>query len=50
MFLYNKRLSFKKIDYFDENTFLYYEENIIGKKLKDKNLNTYVDNRVQVNS
>ena len=39
---------FKTIDYFDENTFLYYEENIIGKKLKDKNMNSYIDNTVKV--
>lgn len=39
---------FKAIDYFDENTFLYYEENIIGKKLKDKNMNSYIDNTVKV--
>lgn len=25
----------KEIEYFDENTFLYYEENILGKKIKD---------------
>ena len=37
---------FKKIDYFDENTFLYYEENIIGKKLRDLNLKTCVDTKV----
>lgn len=43
-----KASSFKKINYFDENTFLYYEENIIGKKLKENNLNTYVDNRLYV--
>ncbi len=43
------RLSdFKKIDYFDENTFLYYEENIIGKKALEKNLKIYVDNEVSV--
>ena len=47
-FFIAKASSFKKINYFDENTFLYYEENIIGKKLKEANLNTYVDNRVSV--
>lgn len=26
----------KEIDYFDENVFLFYEEDILGKKLKDK--------------
>lgn len=39
---------FKEIGYFDENTFLYYEENIIGKKLKKINKNVYVDNTVKV--
>ena len=41
-----RKTSFEKIGFFDENTFLYYEENIIGKKLKDNNMNTYVDNEV----
>ena len=39
---------FKNINNFDENTFLYYEENIIDKKLKDKNMNSYIDNTVKV--
>ena len=39
---------FKEVNYFDENTFLYYEENILGKKLKDKGKFTYVDNTVKV--
>lgn len=43
-----KSEALKKIDFFDEKTFLYYEENIIGKKLKDNNLNTYIDNTVFV--
>lgn len=43
-----RKESFEKIGYFDENTFLYYEENIIGKKLKDNNMNTYVDKRVNI--
>lgn len=43
-----RKESFEKIGYFDENTFLYYEENIIGKKLKDNNMNTYVDKRVNL--
>lgn len=38
----------KKIDYFDENTFLYYEENILGHKLKDKHMKTCIDNEVSV--
>lgn len=43
-----RKNSFEKIGYFDENTFLYYEENIIGKKLKDNNMNTYVDKDVKI--
>ena len=39
---------FKKVGLFDENTFLYYEENILGKKLKDNNMYCYVDNTVKV--
>ncbi len=39
---------FKKIHYFDPNTFLYYEENIIGKKSKEKDLLTMVDTSVSV--
>lgn len=34
---------FKKIHYFDSNTFLYYEENIIGHKCLEKGLQTDVD-------
>ena len=40
--------AFKEINYFDENTFLYYEENILGKKLKDNNMYCYIDNDVKV--
>ena len=47
-FIMIRKESFEKIGYFDENTFLYYEENIIGKKLKDNNMNTYVDKRVNI--
>lgn len=43
-----KKEALEKINYFDENTFLYYEEIIMGKKLKELNLNTYVDNQVEV--
>ncbi len=39
---------FKKINYFDSHTFLYYEENILGKKAREKGLETYVDCRVAV--
>ncbi len=38
----------KDIDYFDENTFLYYEENILGKKLKNKGYKSYIHNKVIV--
>ena len=36
----------KSIGYFDEGTFLYYEENILGNILKKKGYNTYVLNDV----
>ena len=36
------------IDYLDEGTFLYYEENIMGTKLKNKNLKTIIDTKVEV--
>ena len=39
---------FKEVNYFDENTFLYYEENILGKKLKDNGMFTYIDNTIKV--
>ena len=39
---------FEKVDFFDENTFLYYEEDILGKKLKDNGYNSYIDNNVVV--
>lgn len=32
----------KDIGYFDERTFLYYEENILSKKLHDKNYHNYI--------
>ena len=38
----------KDIGYFDENTFLYYEENILGKKLESKKLQTIVDNKIVI--
>jgi GT2 family glycosyltransferase len=38
----------KEINYFDEGTFLYYEENILGHILKDKGYDTYILNNVQV--
>ena len=43
-----KLRDFKKVGLFDENTFLYYEENILGKKLKDNNMFSYIDTDVKV--
>ena len=43
-----KKEVLESIGLFDENTFLYYEEIIMAKKLKEKGYNTYVDNRVTV--
>ncbi len=43
-----KKEALEAIDLFDEYTFLYYEEIIMGKKLKDKNLKTYIDNKSTV--
>ena len=43
-----RKIDFEKIGYFDDGTFLYYEENIIGKKLKDINKDTYIDNEVSI--
>lgn len=39
---------FKKIKYFDPKTFLYYEENIIGKKAQEEKLNIFVDTSLSV--
>lgn len=38
----------KDVGYFDEHTFLYYEEHIIGKKLKTKNYKVIVDLGIEV--
>ena len=38
----------EEVNYFDENTFLYYEEQILSKKLKDKGYQVAVDNNVVV--
>lgn len=40
--------NFKEIGYFDPNTFLYYEENILGVKLKRIGLKSFIDTTVQV--
>jgi len=33
---------FRRINYFDENIFLYYEETILGLKIRNNNLNNYL--------
>ena len=38
----------RNIDYFDENTFLYYEEQIFAKEVKDKNKKELIDNEVTI--
>lgn len=38
----------KKIGFFDSNTFLYYEENILGSKLKNKKLKSFIDTTINV--
>lgn len=43
-----KKEAIEDIHFFDENTFLYYEEIIMGHKLKKKSYRTMVDNRVEV--
>lgn len=35
-FFIARNSAFKEVGYFDENTFLYYEEDILGRKLKEK--------------
>ncbi len=43
-----KKEAIETIGLFDEHTFLYYEEIIMAKKLKDYGYKTYVDNRVTI--
>ena len=38
----------QEVDYFDENTFLYYEELIFAKKLENINKSLVIDNRVRI--
>ena len=38
----------KKLKYFDEGTFLYYEENILAKKAMNKGMKSYVDTHLSV--
>jgi len=47
-FFMAKLKDFRKINYFDENTFLYYEENIIGKKCQQENLKIFVKTDISV--
>lgn len=46
-FLIDSR-TLEKVNFFDENTFLYYEENILAKKLKVKKYKTVINNKVTV--
>ena len=43
-----KAKTLEEIKYLDENTFLYYEENILARKLKIKKKNVLIDNNVIV--
>ena len=43
-----KANNLKEINYFDENVFLYYEENIISTKLKRKNKKIMLDTDVEI--
>lgn len=38
----------KKVDYFDENIFLYYEENILACKIKKENKKAIIDNKIEI--
>jgi len=38
----------EQIDYFDEKVFLYYEENILAKKIKNCNLDIVIDSSVSI--
>ena len=38
----------KEINYFDENTFLYYEEFILSSKIKEKNKKVVINNEVEI--
>ena len=46
-FLINSTI-LEKINYFDEGTFLYYEENILAKKIHNINLNILVINEISI--
>lgn len=47
-FFIGRLKDFKKINFFDTNTFLYYEENILSYKAKKNNLGIYVDTSISV--
>lgn len=46
-FIVNSNL-LKEINYFDENTFLYYEENILAKKVEKTSYQIAIDNEVEI--
>lgn len=46
-FLMNSKI-LEDVDFFDENTFLFYEENIMSKKLQGKNYDVIIDSDVEV--
>ena len=41
-------IALEKVNYYDENTFLYYEENIMAKKLKVKGYKTVINNNIVI--
>ena len=43
-----KSNTLKEVNFLDENVFLYYEENILCKKLKNKNYKILIDNSVSI--
>lgn len=43
-----KRETFEKIGGFDENIFLYYEENVLAKKIKSIGMDIFVRNDIQI--
>lgn len=43
-----KKDVFSDVDFFDEGTFLYYEENILASKLKKLGYESYIDNNVTI--
>lgn len=43
-----KKDVFEKLRGFDENIFLYYEENVLAKKIKELDMDTFIRNDIQV--